>query len=59
MYPYFDKILSKFQCGFRKNCSAQQCLIPMIEKLRQSLNKDNASAAFLIDLSKPFDCLPH
>ena len=32
MYPYFNKLFSKFQCGFRKAFNAQHCLITMIEK---------------------------
>ena len=33
---YFDKLLSKYQCGFRKGFSTQHCLLAMIEKLRKS-----------------------
>ena len=33
---YFDKILSKYQCRFRKRFRTQRCLIAMIEKLRKS-----------------------
>ena len=29
MYKYFDQIFSKFQCGFRKGFSAQNCLLYM------------------------------
>ena len=32
LYPYFNKIFSKFQCGFRKGFNSQQCLLSMIEK---------------------------
>ena len=32
MYPFFDQIFSKLQCGFRKGFSAEQCLIHVIEK---------------------------
>ena len=32
IYPYFDKLFSKFQCGFWKNFNAQHCLLAMIEK---------------------------
>ena len=32
MYPYFNKLFSKFQCGFLIGCNAQHCLITMIEK---------------------------
>ena len=56
---YMDKILSKFQCGFRKGFSAQQCLIAMIEKIKKSLDKGGYFSALLTDLSKAFDCLPH
>ena len=31
MSPYFDNILSKYQCGFRKNHNAQHCLLALIE----------------------------
>ena len=27
---YFDDILSKFQCGFRKGCRVEHCLLHMI-----------------------------
>ena len=29
---YFEPILWRFQCGFRKRFSAQQCLLAMLEK---------------------------
>ena len=32
MADFFEKILSKYQCGFRKGLSAQHCLLLMIEK---------------------------
>ena len=59
IYPYLNKIFSKYQCGFRKGFSAQHCLIAMIEKWRQSLNSDGQAAAVLTDLSKAFDCIDH
>ena len=55
----FIWLFSEKNYGFRKNHSAQQCLIIMIEKLRQSLDNGGASAALLTDFSKTFDCLPH
>ena len=33
MYEYFNKILSKQQCGFRQGFSTQHCLHAMNEKL--------------------------
>ena len=32
IYPYFDRLFSKFQCGFRKGFNAQHYLLVMIEK---------------------------
>ena len=32
MYPYFDKLFSKFQCGSLIGFNAQHCLVTMIEK---------------------------
>ena len=56
---YFDSILSKYQFGFRKGYSAQQCLLIMIEKWRASLDQNGTCAALLTDLFKAFDCSPH
>ena len=35
---YFDKTLSKYQCGFRKGFNILHCLPAMIEKLQNSLD---------------------
>ena len=56
---FFENILSKYQCGFRKGFSSQQCLLVMLEKWRKSLDKGGNFGALLTDLSKAFDCLPH
>ena len=56
---YFDKKLSKFRCGFRKNFNAQHCLIVMIEKWKFSLDKKLSCGALMTELSKAFDCLSH
>ena len=55
---YFENILSIYQCGFGKD-SAQLCLISMIEKLLDTLDKGGIIAALLTDLSKTFDYLSH
>ena len=55
----FQALLSKYQCGFRKGYSVINALLPIIEKLRKSLNEDGAFGALLTDLSKAFNCLPH
>ena len=59
MYTYFDQILSKYQCGFRKGFNAQHCLLAMIEKWRKTIDKGGVAGAVLTDLSKAFDCLSH
>ena len=43
---YFDKILSKYQCGFRKGFSTQHCLLAMIENLRKSLDSGGLQLLF-------------
>ena len=59
MYPFFDQIFSKLQCGFRKGFSAEQCLIHMIEKWRTYLDAGGHGSALLTDFSKAFDCIDH
>ena len=56
---YFQALLSKYQCGFRKGYSVINTLLPMIEKWRKFLDAGGAFGALLTDLSKAFDCLPH
>ena len=56
---YFNDVLSKCQCGFRKGYSAQHCLMSLIEKWKESVDSGGAFGALLTDLSKAFDCLPH
>ena len=56
---YFEPILSKFQCGFRKGYSAQHCLLAMLEKWKSAVDNKRNFGALLTDLSKAFDCLPH
>ena len=53
-----SQITSKRYCqDFRKGHSIQQCLLVMIEKWRQSLDKGGHYGALLTDLSKAFDRL--
>ena len=55
---FFESILSRFQCGFRKCYVAQQCLLMMLETLKEADN-NKAFGALLTDLPKTFDCLSH
>ena len=56
---YMKDKLSIFMCGFRRNMSAQNCLLFMIEKLRKCLDHGGKGGILLTDLSKAFDCLVH
>ena len=57
LYGYFDNILSPNQCVFRKGHSAQECLLVMIEKFKESIDKGHQFGALLTDLSKAFYCI--
>ena len=56
---YMDPKLSMHLCGFRKNMSAQNCLLVMLEKWRKCLDYKGSTGVLLTDLSKAFDCLIH
>ena len=65
LYSSFDNILSPNQFGFWKGHSAQECLLVMIEKLKQAIDKDTNFVPFwqtcpkhLIVLTTPqtFNC---
>ena len=59
IYLYIEKHLSSFLFGFRKGYSTEECLIIMLEKWKQALDKKSKAGAILTDLSKAFDCLNH
>ena len=59
MCQYFDQILSIYQCGFRRSYNARHCLLVMVEKWKEVLDKGGLSGALLTDLSKAFDCIKH
>ena len=51
---FFEPILSKFQCGFRKGFSAPHCLLTMLEKWNLAVdNKRNFGALLNIRLPHP------
>ena len=54
-----DPLLSKYHCGFRKGYSAQHCLLAMLEKWKNAVDKGKIFEALLKDLSKAFDSLSH
>ena len=59
MSSFFDDIFSKYQYGFRKGFSTQQCLLALLQKWKRSIDRGKVFGALLIDLSKAFDCLNH
>ena len=59
MSVYFDKFLSDQHCGFRKEYSTQHCLLNLLEKWKNSVDKGKFFGALLTDLSKAFDCFDH
>ena len=49
MLSYFDDILSKYQCRFRKGFNAQHCLVSMIEKWKESVDIGGAFGTLMTD----------
>ena len=47
---YFERIFSRYKCGFRKGYSAQQCLLVMIEKWGKTVENGGVFGALLTDL---------
>ena len=54
---FFDKVFSKYRCGFRKGFSAKHCLIKLLKQWKKSIDQGLAFGAILTDLSKAFNCL--
>ena len=55
-YSYNYSLLATNQCGFRKGFSSQYCLLVMLEKLKEAIDRGNQFGTLLTDLSKAFDC---
>ena len=56
---FFDNILSKYQCGFRKDHGTQHYLLVMLEEWKKALDNKEGFGALLTDFSKTFDYLNH
>ena len=56
---FFESILLKGQCGFKKGYGAQHCLLMMVETWKEAADYIKAFGTLLTDLSKAFDCLIH
>ena len=59
LHEYFENILFQSQGGFRKGYTAQHCLLVMIEKFKEAIDRGYEFGALLTDLSKAFDCINH
>ena len=57
IYPYLNKIFSKYQCGFREKFTSQHCLIAMIKKMVSVSRFGRAGSCSSIYLSKAFHCI--
>ena len=59
---FMNSYLAKQQCGFRKGYSTQlqsYCLLVLLEKRKNAVDKGKCFGALLTDLSKALNCLPH
>ena len=54
-----NKILYKFQSGFRKNHSANICLSYLTDKTTNGFNSGLLTGMTLTDLQKAFDTIDH
>ena len=59
LYNYFENILFPNQCIFREGYSTQHCLLVMIEKFKEVIDRGDKFDALLTDLSKVFDYINH
>ena len=57
LYDYFDNLLFPNHCGCRKGYSAQHCLLVMIKKFKEAIDRGNELRALPTYLSKAFDCI--
>ena len=46
-------------CGFRRGLNAQHCLLVLVEKCREILDKQGYGGILLTDFSKPFKFINH
>ena len=56
---FMEDKLSKLLTGFRKNHSTQHCLVNMLEKWKNTLDKGGFVCAIFMDLSKAFGIMDH
>ena len=54
---FMEDELSKLLTGFRKSHSTQHCLLNMLEKWKNTLDKGGFACAMFMDLSTSFDAM--
>ena len=59
MASFFEDMFSKHQCRFRKSFSTQHCLLTLLEKQKNAVDKGKLCGALLTNLSMAFDCLKY
>ena len=59
LFKYFDSLIATNQCEFRKGFSSQYCLLVMLEKFKETIDRGNQFGALLTNLSKAFDYIDH
>ncbi|CAB4016557.1 Hypothetical predicted protein [Paramuricea clavata] len=58
-YLLEHKILSPYQCGFRKLHSTQSAALSFADTIRRNIDQGIMTGAVFIDLSKAFDSIDH
>jgi retron-type reverse transcriptase len=58
---YIEKkqILSKHQCGFRKNRSTEHAIIELTDKISKAIDDGKFTIGIFLDLAKAFDTVNH
>ena len=59
MSSFFEDIFSEHQCGFRKGFSTRECLLTLLEKRKNAIDKGKMFGVLLTGLFKASDCLNH
>ena len=58
-FPFLNNVLSAHLSAFRRGYGCQDALLGLLEHWRKDLLAKKKIGAFLMDLSKAFDCMPH
>ena len=58
-FPFLNDVLSAHLSAFRRGYGCQDALLALLEHWHKDLLAKKKIGAFLMDLSKVFDCMPH